>query len=222
MTDDTKINEGKLPSGTSSLPRPVTHTRDVPFQLVKDVVRSSKNMTQASRTLSQQAGFSERAWRYAIFKMEVQGVLSPTEFTSPNPRHINTVNKARAKHGVEKIKVKKVPPSKKFAEDNVMVTVHMRAESNGLGARGFHPINLEASMSRILPRNYNWFMVSDMINDLRARILNTPNYGNLRDYLDMNDDGQYINGVEVEELSMTHHTDGEIDIPLKPKRSRSG
>lgn len=217
MADDTKIKEAVLPTKTYK------KTKDVPIGLVTSVYYSAKNITQASKILGEQTMFTDRAWRYALKKMEVQSFLQPELMINPSKRHIDSVNKARAKVDIAPAEM---PPTlhepikgKKIEEDKVMVTVHLRAESDGLGAKGFHSINLEASYSKILNVNYTMDEVRDMMGHLKNQIVSKENYGALAGIIEYDDN--FVDGVEVERVSESHHTDGEIVIPLRPKRSRS-
>ena len=195
---------------------------DIPFDAITQPYYSSKNLTQASKILSEQYGFTDRAFRYFFRKLEVRNLLQPERMAFPSKRHIDSVNEARAKVRIEP---SMFPPTlhepvkkKKIEEDNVMVTVHIRAESQGLGGRGFHPIYLEASFSKILPVSYTQYDVRSMFGYLKEQVLDTPNYGSLNSIIEVDD--SFVEGVEVERISDSRHRDGEMIIPLKPRRSR--
>lgn len=197
-------------------------TKDIPTDLVTQAYYNSNNVTQASKLLASTTGFTDRGIRYFLRKLENSGFLEPSRLMLPSKKHIDAVNKSRAEHGVAPVVF---PPTlqvpvkkKKIEEDRVMVTVHLRAESNGMGMKGMHPIYLEASFSRILPVNYGMDDLHDMMGYLKDRIVNTGNYGSLAGIIEMDD--SYVQGVEVEKISQSHHTDGEIIIPEHPRRHR--
>lgn len=195
-------------------------TADIPTDLVYNTYYGSPNVTQASKILASKTGFTDRGIRYFLRKMEVHGFLDPSRLLLPSKKHIDSVNKQRVEHGVapSSLPPTLVPPKKhkKIEEDKVMVTVHLRAESNGMGMKGRHPIYLEASFSKILPVNFGTDDIGDMMAYLKDKIVNTGNYGALAGVIEIDDD--YVSGIEVERIDETKHSDGEIYIPQKPKR----
>jgi hypothetical protein len=196
-------------------------TQDIPMDMVVNTYNSSKNVTQASKLLASRTGFSDRGIRYFLRKMEVRGLLDPSRLTKPSLKHIESVNKERAEHGVApsvlpKPPPKRLPPKK---QEQVMLTVHLRVESNGLGrvGKGISPIYFEASYSKIVDVDKMSYEIQYMKDFLEQRILGTENYDRLAGHI-YEDESQFMMGVESESLDETHHRDGEVIIPLKPRR----
>jgi len=196
-------------------------TNDIPFQQVTDTYYGSKNITQASKILAQSTGFTDRGIRYFLKKLEVHGQLEPSRLLKPSAKHIESVNKERAKHGVAPSKIAPPappqPPKKK--QEQIMLTVHVRVESDGLGragtGKGISPAYFEASFSRIVNLQNMQSEMYAMFQYLKDKISGTPNYDRFNQDRDMT---EYVMGTETEDLDSTNHHDGELDIPLHPKR----
>jgi DNA-binding MarR family transcriptional regulator len=197
---DMKIKEAEMPK-----PMKVTKTKEVPISTVQNVYYASKSHTEASRTLSDQYGMTDRAWRYAIRKLEERGFLEPSALPDTKKRDLVEIARKREEY---KVKKPKMPPKKaeKKPEQFVMVTVWFRIDYNRIGAKGYHPFFLQGFYSRVIPRGSEEINISDMMNYVQDRL---NEFQALVGYLEF-DKTKYVEGIETEELDETHHHDNEF------------
>lgn len=196
---DTDIKEAKLPTTT------VKHTKDVPISEVQKIYYASKTHTEASRTLSEQYGFSDRCWRYALRKLEEKGFLEATSLPETKLRDLEQIAKKREENKIPKPK----PPPKKAEKEPqqfIMLTVWFRVDYTKIGAKGYHPFFLQGFYSRVVPRDTLEASISDMMNYTQDRL---EEFRALVGYLEF-DKTKYVEGIETEELDETHHHDSEF------------
>lgn len=197
---DMKIKEAEMPK-----PMKVTKTKEVPISTVQNVYYASKSHTEASRTLSDQYGMTDRAWRYAIRKLEEKGFLEPSALPDTKKRDLVEIQRKREEY---KIKKPKMPPKKfeKKPEQFVMLTVHFKIKYEKIGSKGYHPFYLEGYYSRVIPRDTLEASISDMMNYTQDRL---NEFGALVGYLELKKE-EYEQGIEVEEISETHKQDNDF------------
>jgi len=197
---DMKIKEAEMPK-----PMKVTKTKEVPISVVQRLYYNSKSHTEASKTLSDQYGMTDRAWRYAIRKLEERGFLEPSALPDTKKRDLVEIARKREEY---KVKKPKMPPKKaeKKPEQFVMLTVWFRIDYTKIGAKGYHPFFLQGFYSRIIPRGMEDVSISESMNYVQDRI---EEFRSLVGYLEF-DKTKYVEGIEIEELDETHHHDGEF------------
>ena len=126
MADETQkdmtIKEASMPKPETKV---VKHIKEIPISEIQKVYYASRSHTEASRTLSAQYSFTDRAFRYALRKLEEKGFLEPTSLPNMKQRDIEQIAKKREEN---KIKKPKPAPKEKKLGENVMVTVHRSEE----------------------------------------------------------------------------------------------
>jgi hypothetical protein len=184
----------------------VKRTSEVPVSDIQRIYYSSTSHTQASKELSHTYGFSDRAWRYALRKMEEHGFLEPNMLPEFKQRDMGKIEQIRKDLGVKGVKV---PPKKveKVPENFVMLTVHFKIAYTKIGARGFHPFFLEGYFSKITKKDSVYFMINDMMNWVQERL--SSDFRELVGYLELKKE-DYEEGIEVEELTETRRHDGDF------------
>lgn len=210
MTDDMKINQ--------PMPR-VTYkkTKEIPLKLITDTYYSANSRNEASFILARETGFTDRGIRYALTKMEIQGILDPTLLKSASTKkgaaHIAVINRKRAEHGVAEARMPRAterPPE----EELVMLTIHMRAESDGLGGHGFHALYMEASLSKLVYASADMAAIADEMSHELTKFVSREYNDSIADLLtpDPQYEGGMAIGLEVEPASQSSHYDGETRI----------
>jgi hypothetical protein len=183
----------------------VKRTSEVPISDVQRLYYASASHTQASKELSRQYGFSDRAWRYALRKLEEKGFLEPNMLPEFKQRDMDKIAQIRKDLGVKGVKA---PPKKveKKPESYVMVTVWFKIKYEKIGAKGFHPFYLNGFVSKTLPRDFPMASIYDLMNYVQDRL---DEFRALVGYLEF-DKSKYEEGIEIDELDDTTHHDGDF------------